>query len=94
MQTQKLTVDEFSKHVQNRRDLYEAVLRNEWYLPSFKSSMCTESYLRNVLTGKIFCPKFSDIVMRPCPRPPSKEILLKKVMAISDGHGWQSIGID
>jgi hypothetical protein len=92
--TAKVTVDEFSKLIQNRRDLYEAVLRNDWYLPKFKTSMITESYLRNVLTGKTFCPKYSDIKLRPCPRPPNKDLLLKKFLKIALDSGWQSIGID
>ncbi len=81
--TTKVTVDEFSKLIQNRRDLYEAVLRNDWYLPKFKTSMVTESYLRNVLTGKTFCPKYSEIKLRPCPRPPNKDLLLKKFLKIA-----------
>jgi hypothetical protein len=88
MSIAKVTVDEFSKIIQNRRDLYEAVLRNEWYLPRFKTSMITELYLRNVLTGKTFCPKFSDVKLRPCPRPPSKEVLLKKFLKIVADHSW------
>ena len=56
--------------------------------------MITEVYLRNVLTGKTFCPKFSDVKLRPCPRPPSKEVLLKKFMKIVADHSWQSVGID
>ena len=88
MSVAKVTVDEFSKIIQNRRDLYEAVLRNEWYLPRFKISMITELYLRNVLTGKTYCPKFSDVKLRPCPRPPSKEVLLKKFLKIVAEHSW------
>jgi hypothetical protein len=56
--TTKMTVDEFAKLIQNRKDLYEAVLRNGFYLPKIKSSMVTEEYMRNVLTGKAFCPKY------------------------------------
>lgn len=32
--------------------------------------------------------------MRPCPRPPKKDTLLKKVEAIAIENGWQSLGID
>ena len=74
--TVSMTVNEFSKLVQNRRDLYEALLRNGYYLPKFKTTMITEEYMRNVITGKAFCPKYSDIKMLPCPRPPNKDVLL------------------
>ena len=56
--------------------------------------MCTEAYLHNVLLGKTFCPKVSDIKMKACPRTPNKEVLLKKVLKIAADSGWQSIGID
>ena len=79
----KVTVDELSKHIVNRQDLYEAVLRNEFYLPRYKSSMITEAYLYNVLNGKTFCPKFADIKLKACPRPPSKEYLLKRLNLVA-----------
>ena len=76
--TTKMTVDEFAKLIQNRKDLYEAVLRNGFYLPKLKSSMITEEYMRNVLMGKAFCPKYEQIKLHPCPRPPGKDVLLRK----------------
>lgn len=64
----KLTVGEFSKLVVNTRDMYEAMVRNGWYLPRFKSTMITELYMNNVMSGKAFCPKFEDIKLLPCRR--------------------------
>ena len=75
--TTTLTVDAFSQLIRNKNDLYEACLRNDYYLPRLKTSMVTEDYMRNVITGKAFCPKFKDIKMMPCPRPPGKEVLLR-----------------
>jgi hypothetical protein len=74
----KVTVDEFYKFVHNKSDLYEAVERNGWYLPKRKSNACTEEFLKKVLMGKTWCPKYEDIRIRPCPRPPSKKILYEK----------------
>ena len=90
----KVTVEELSKHIQNRLYLYEAVLRNEYYLPKIKSTMITEAYLYNVMNGKTFCPKFQDIKLKPCPRLPSKEVLLNKLNQVAAMNSWQSIGID
>lgn len=92
--TVSMTVNEFSKLVQNRRDLYEALLRNGYYLPKFKTTMITEEYMRNVITGKAFCPKYADIKMLPCPRPPNKEVLLKKFLQICVTHNFQHTGVD
>ena len=38
----QISVNEFSKIVQNRRDLYEALIRNGYYLPKYKTTMITE----------------------------------------------------
>ena len=82
LNTKKLTVDEFSRLIQNRRDLYEAVVRNGYYLPKLKTTMITEDYMRNVISGKAFCPKYAEIKMLPCPRPPCKQVLLEKFQRI------------
>lgn len=68
--------------MQDKRDLYEAVQRNGWYVPSYKSNACNEKYLKKVLLGKVYCPKYEDIKMLPCPRPPSKTVLYEKFKAI------------
>ena len=91
----KMTVDEFSRVVANRRDLYEACVRNGYYLPKIKSTMVTEEYMRNVISGKAFCPKFEDIKMLPCPRPPNIDVLIPKLLEICVTHGFtMNCGID
>jgi hypothetical protein len=92
--TKKMTVDEFSRLIQNRRDLYEAVIRNGYYLPRFKTTVITEDYMRNVITGKAFCPKYDEIKMLPCPRPPTKQILLDKFHAICQEQNLVHVGVD
>jgi hypothetical protein len=47
--TTTLTVDDFSKYIQNKRDLYEACERNGFYLPRLKTTMVTEEYMRQVI---------------------------------------------
>ena len=54
--------------------------------------MITEEYMRNVITGKAFCPKYSEIKMLPCPRPPNKDVLLKKFLEIGVTHNFQHTG--
>ena len=49
--TTTLTVDDFSKYIQNKRDLYEACQRNGYYLPQFKSSMVLEEFMRQIIKG-------------------------------------------
>jgi len=49
-------------------------------LPKLKSSIVTESYITQVITNQIYCPKYSDIRLAPCPRPPDKQELIKLVL--------------
>jgi hypothetical protein len=76
--TTTLTVDDFSKYIQNKRDLYEACERNGFYLPRLKTTMVTEEYMRQVIKGNSWCPMRSKIKMLGCPRPPNKSVLLEK----------------
>ena len=48
----------------------------------------TEQYLRDVLENKAWCPKFADIRLLPCPRPPAKGTLLEKFTALSAANKW------
>jgi len=68
MATTTLTVDAFSAVIKNKRDLYEACVRNGFYLPKLKTSVVTEEYMRMLIEGKSFCPRCDDIRMKPCPR--------------------------
>ena len=46
--TVNLTVEEFSCYIQNKRDFYDAMVLNGYYLFKFKSSMITEDYMRDI----------------------------------------------
>jgi hypothetical protein len=70
-------VSDISKAIGNKAELYEAALRNGFYLPKFKCSIITEDYIYGVLIGNVLCPKYNAIKLLPCPRPPDKETLIK-----------------
>ena len=63
-------VDASSK-VRNRADLYEALQRNGYYLPLFNSSLIQVGWMQQVRDRAVWCPKYSDIRLKPCPTPPS-----------------------
>ena len=71
------SAEELKGIIGSKADLYDAAIRNGWYLPKYKSSIVTEDFITNVITGKVFCPKYEDIRLIPCPRPPDKTLLLK-----------------
>lgn len=64
-------------------DLYNMALRNGYYLPKRKSSAVNEVMLFNVLHGHYWCPKFNEIRLLSCPKPPLKEVLFGKITALS-----------
>jgi hypothetical protein len=71
------TAEEFTRVISGKGELYESALRNGYKLPSYKSGIINEAYITGVINGEIFCPKYADIKLLPCPRPPDKETLIK-----------------
>ncbi len=92
--TTTLTVNDFSQYIQNKRDLYEACERNGFYLPRLKTSMVTEEYMRNVITGAAWCPLRKKIVMLGCPRPPIKHVLIEKFWDYVNANHLNLKGVD
>ena len=81
------SAEEVKGHISGKFELYDSAIRNGYYLPKYKSGIITENYLTNVILGEIFCPKFSDIKLLPCPSPPDKETLIKWVNNIKSPTG-------
>ena len=84
--TIKVTVGDFSKYIANKRDFYDAMVANGYYMPKYKTTMITEEYMRDILGGKTFCPHYKDVKLLPCPRPPPVELLLRKFHRICEGR--------
>ena len=59
--TIKVTVDDFSKYITSKRDSYDAMVANGYYMPKYKTTMITEEYMRDILGGKTFCPHYKDV---------------------------------
>lgn len=74
-----ITIDKLTKYIQSKHELYDATIRNGYYLPKEGSSIITEDYLMSVINGTIFCPQFRDIKLLPCPTPPTKSVLINKL---------------
>ena len=78
MAANQVTVEDFVTNIRDKKTMYEAMQRHGhgYFLPDMSSSMCTEEYLQDVAIGKLWCPRYDDIRLRPCPRPPSKKMLI------------------
>jgi len=74
------TLTAFRKLIQSRGDLWEAANRNGYVLPKLTSSICTEEYLRKVISGEYYCPKDAEVRLKNCFAHPGKDYLQKKVL--------------
>jgi hypothetical protein len=86
------TPAEFTRVISGKAELYESAIRNGFKLPSYKSGIVTETYITSVILGEIYCPKYSDIRLLPCPRPPDKDTLIGYARQIKI-PGNKSLGI-
>ena len=50
------SAEELTKVISGKHELYEAAIRNGYYLPKFKSGIVTETYITDVICGRVFCP--------------------------------------
>lgn len=88
------SVQEIAKYIRSKADLYEAAVRNGYFLPQKNAQIITEEFLTEVLRGSCWCPKYSEIRLLPCPRPPSKDILLKKFAKMVKEKSLKNVTVD
>lgn len=91
---EKLSAAQLAAFVKDKRDLYELAIRNGYYLPKYTSGAITEDYLVGVLQGRCWCPKYSEIRLMPCVRPPAVDVLLEKFREGTLLHGKFNVYID
>ena len=70
-----------------RRHMYQSMIRNSYYLPSFKSSLCSLDYMEKVRSGTVHCPRHAEIRLLPCAAPPTKEFLLAELNRVAQKKG-------
>lgn len=46
--SENLTLEQAKSLIKSKEPLYKAMLRNRWYLPSFKSTLITQKYMKGV----------------------------------------------
>jgi len=83
---------QFSQHILSVKDLYNAALRNGYFLPKQTCSAVNELMLVNVLKGTYWCPKVEQIKIKNCVRAPVVETLLKILVPLCHAKkhniGW------
>ena len=60
-------------------DLHEILLRNGLYLPSRGGHWLTKKTMLAMYKAEVHCPMYGDLKPRPCPKPPSRQVLVEEV---------------
>ena len=66
--------------VKSKRDLHEFLDRLGIKLPPIKSPGCTVDYMKKTHTGEYWCPKYNELKVRSCYKPPSKDKVFTEVV--------------
>ena len=75
-----VNISEAMKAIRNKADLHDSAMRNDWYVPPLKSTIVTVKWLKAVINGKLWCPKYAKIRLRPCHTPPPKELIMHELL--------------
>ena len=60
-------------------DLYEILTRNGLALPPKGMHWLTKKVMLSMFRGEVYCPKYSDLKPRPCPKPPTRNVLVEEL---------------
>ena len=85
-----IPLKESAKLVAEKKDYYKALERNGFHLPEYKSSLVTREFLIAVRGGDVYCPKYSDLKLRPCPDPPASKLVQEELCNLIS-HGAQQM---
>lgn len=77
--------------VKDKKSLYEAFIRNRYFMPKIKEAIITGEFLVQLRDGKFFIPKADDVKVGCCVDPPSKAIVANELhtamYAVPHEHG-------
>jgi hypothetical protein len=81
-ESKTLSAEEAKLYVGTKTDYYNAMLLNDYFMMTLKSSGCTIAYMDSVRAGKFWVPKFTTLKMRGCPYAPTKEHFYQEIISI------------
>ena len=62
-----------------KEERFEANVRNGFYMWHFNSSINTVKNIQEAKEGKLYVPRYEEVRLRPCPKPPLKSFVIKAV---------------
>jgi hypothetical protein len=73
-----------------KQDKYEINQRNGFFMWAYNSSINTVQNIQMVKDHKIWVPMYDEVRLRPCPKPPLKNFVLKEVeAALKEKEEWR-----
>ena len=60
------------------------MVRNGFYMPHMKSSIISVDYMQKIRAKEIWCLKYEDVSLKPCPTPPPKHVLIKEFIVLAN----------
>ena len=64
----------------SKEDKYEANVRNGLYMWKYNCSINTVKSIQEVKEGKMYVPRYEEVKLRPCPKPPLKCFVISEVL--------------
>ena len=64
----------------SKDDKYEANVRNGFYMWHYNSQINTVKNIEDVKDLKIYVPKYEEVKLRPCPKPPLKCFVINEIL--------------
>jgi len=87
-----LDVNDVQNRIPTLEIFHRALLKNNFYMPSFNSSICSKEFMLKVKDGLFWVPKFEQVMLRPCPMSPKKELIVKAILERFEEINWLSTG--
>ena len=72
--------------IRDKRDLYEALVRNQYHLPKQSAAICTVPFMHEVRQGAVWCPMKDAIRAHTCLQPPSRAEVQQEVITLMQAH--------
>lgn len=67
---QQVALQQTRTVIREKHDYYTALERNGFKMPIYKSNFVYSDVLVMIRENRIYCPKYAELTLRPCPNPP------------------------
>lgn len=68
--------------ITDKKSLFEAFLRNNYYMPKYSESFITIKFLLGIREGRYFMPKTDIITKKQVADPPSKKVVAAELARV------------